>query len=442
MIKKIRVELLVFVLLLVGVFFSQDFDNAFYTIFSELNYGNRADYLKDFFVGITKLGESLWYFLIIFFTYLFLFILYKCKKLSLKKYLYFKNFCIYSFCYILIVGLITQVLKHIIGRPRPNYKELAGEYGFNFLTFDSELHSLPSGHTSTIISVAIIAGLLVPRLKVFFYFFASCIALSRVVVGAHYITDVFAGVLLAIIIHKVLNIFIENKLPHISPISIEIKNISLIKKSLIVALLFSIFLTAGFSLDVYFSSLFYYENSQFLIQGFSIMSILFRDIFLPFLLLYIFILPFFGNFFLIRKMFFSYSFSFKEIAFVYLAGITTLVILINILLKGLWGRVRPNDIVEFGGKDNFTPWYEFGGGCISNCSFVSGDASVGFMLVAFYLITKKNIYFYLSLFSGASLGLIRIMAGGHFLSDIVFSQIIVTAFISVLFVFYKKIYVK
>jgi membrane-associated phospholipid phosphatase len=40
------------------------------------------------------------------------------------------------------------------------------------------------------------------------------------------------------------------------------------------------------------------------------------------------------------------------------------------------------------------------------------------------------------------LGFIRIAAGGHFFSDIIFSQIVVTVTILVSFVLYKKFYDK
>ena len=119
-----------------------------------------------------------------------------------------------------------------------------------------------------------------------------------------------------------------------------------------------------------------------------------------------------------------------------------MLLVVNVLLKNMWGRVRPNDILPFGGVETFTPWYKFGDSCLSNCSFVSGDASVGFLLVVFYFITKKNAYLYLGLILGSLLGFIRIAAGGHFFSDIIFSQIVVTVTILVSFVLYKKFYDK
>ena len=86
----------------------------------------------------------------------------------------------------------------------------------------------------------------------------------------------------------------------------------------------------------------------------------------------------------------------------------------NLLLKNLWGRSRPGDIMQFEGNDLFTPWYKITDSCQTNCSFVSGDASVGFGIITLYFLTKNNIYLYTSLIFGFLLGFTRIVAGGHF----------------------------
>ena len=69
MIKKIQIEFSLFILLLTSVLLTNKFDLWAYNVFTKLNYGPGANYLKDFFIGITDLGDSLWYFL--FFTLLF-----------------------------------------------------------------------------------------------------------------------------------------------------------------------------------------------------------------------------------------------------------------------------------------------------------------------------------------------------------------------------------
>ena len=98
--------------------------------------------------------------------------------------------------------------------------------------------------------------------------------------------------------------------------------------------------------------------------------------------------------------------------------------------------------MELDGKESFSPWFEITNSCETNCSFVSGDASVGFSIIVLYLITKKIIFLYVSFFAGFLLGLIRIMAGGHFLSDIFFAGFFVVILNIILFELYKKYYAK
>ncbi len=442
MIKKIQIELFIFAILLISVLLTYKIDIGIYSVFSNLNYGHGSVYLKKFFVGLTNLGDSLWYFVIFILFFLFSYFAKKTNLITLNKYSYFKKISFFGFSYLFLVGVITQVIKHMVGRPRPNHTQLDGVFDFNFFTTESAFHSFPSGHSSTILAIAIIASLIIPSLKYFFYLCGFFIALSRVVVGAHFVTDVIAGALIAIITYKVFNFFIEKKYPKTYWGNLEIKKISILTKALIVFLLLAIFLTAGPEIDIFISNLFYFGNNQFLIQSYYFISILFRKILLPLLLVYIFVIPLVLKFLPMQKIYFGYKFSFSEIVFVWLTGIFTTLLVVNALLKNMWGRVRPNDILDFGGVEIFTPWYKISNSCSLNCSFVSGDASVGFLIVVFYFITKRNIYLYLSLILGSLLGVVRIFAGGHFFSDIIFSQIVV--FISVLlcFVLYKKLYDK
>ena len=201
-------------------------------------------------------------------------------------------------------------------------------------------------------------------------------------------------------------------------------------------------LRRGPSLDLYVSSLFDKGGSQFELQSFDLTSVLFRDILLPLILIYILILPIVGRFFKIDKIFFNYKFSIKEIVLLWISQIISVLIFVNLILKNFWGRARPNDVVELGGKESFSPWFEIRDACETNCSFVSGDASVGFSIIILYLITKNIIFLYASFVAGFVFGLIRIMAGGHFLSDIFFAGFFIVILNIILFELYKKYYVK
>lgn len=440
MIKKIQIEIVVFIILVISIFYTNNTDVWIYNYFSQKNYGVSSSYLKSFFVNITELGNSLWYYLILFFLFIISFFAKKINFISFKNYSYLRNFSIFSITYLLATGIVTQILKHLIGRVRPNHINLDEIIFFNFFTTNSAFHSFPSGHTSTIISFALVLCLTLPSLKIFLFISGLIIAISRVVVGAHYFTDVIGGLLIAVIVYKISIFFYTKVFPKNNINEFKIQHISILNKIQIVFVVIAIFVTVGPGIDVYFSSIFYYNNNQFLLQNYYTVSIIFRKILLPLLLIYIFILPMLSRCSLIKKLFFNYIFSFKELLFIWASGLITIIFIVNILLKGMWGRVRPNDILNFGGENSFTPWYKFGDSCISNCSFVSGDASVGFALLVFYFITKKNIYCYLSLFFGTTLGFIRIIAGGHFFSDIVFAQLVIAMSFLLLFTLYKKLH--
>jgi lipid A 4'-phosphatase len=104
-------------------------------------------------------------------------------------------------------------------------------------------------------------------------------------------------------------------------------------------------------------------------------------------------------------------------------------ILVNTVLKDHWGRARPYQIEEFGGAHQFSPAPEIAEQCTRNCSFVSGHAAVAFCLVAFAFLLpperRRDIAIIAALVFGALIGLGRIVAGHHFLSDVVDAGLVV-----------------
>lgn len=97
-------------------------------------------------------------------------------------------------------------------------------------------------------------------------------------------------------------------------------------------------------------------------------------------------------------------------------------ILTNTVLKDHWGRARPYQIEAFGGQHQFTPAPLPADQCERNCSFVSGHAALGFSLVMFAFLLplgrRRTITLAAALGFGALVGLARIVAGHHFLSDV------------------------
>ena len=437
MIKKIQIELIIIGLLIINIFIASNFNLGIYKNFDNFDFSLGHDSLKNFFIKITEIGNSLWFFLFSFFCYVFCFLFEKINLINFltKK---IKKISLFLFTSLLITGIMTQLIKHLVGRPRPNYENEAGYLGINFFTFDSAFHSFPSGHTSTIFIVALVLSLLTPKIKYFYLFFAFVIGFSRVVVGAHYFSDVIGGILIAIIGLK-LTLFLFNRLEKGKDISNTIKySPSLVFLNLIIFFIIIIFLTIGSDLDVFVSNLFYKGGQVFTLEGFSYITILAREIFLPFLIFYIIILPIASLWLPIKKIYFNFRFGLKEIVFLWLSMIFNVGIVVNLLLKGFWGRARPNDVLEFGGTEIFSPWFQVSESCISNCSFVSGDASVGFSLISFYFLTKNKHFYWIALFSGSFLGIIRILEGGHFLSDIVIAGFLIFILTLIQITFYRK----
>lgn len=111
----------------------------------------------------------------------------------------------------------------------------------------------------------------------------------------------------------------------------------------------------------------------------------------------------------------------------------------NVLLKDNWGRARPLQIVEFGGKAHFTPYWQPTAECQNNCSFVNGDASFGFLLAAPALVIRKRrrLVFWSGTVLGMLFGVTRIIMGAHFLSDTVWSALLMLA---TMFALYALLY--
>lgn len=89
-------------------------------------------------------------------------------------------------------GLIAAALKLAIGRARPLVAEGA-IWLYQPFAFSAKWASFPSGHATTAGATALVLALLFPRRARSIIAVAAMVAASRVVVGAHYPSDVAAG---------------------------------------------------------------------------------------------------------------------------------------------------------------------------------------------------------------------------------------------------------
>lgn len=108
-------------------------------------------------------------------------------------------------------------------------------------------------------------------------------------------------------------------------------------------------------------------------------------------------------------------------------------VITHTLLKELWGRPRPRQVEEFGGKQPFRPYYNpaFEKLPEPSKSFPSGHSTTGFYFFCIYFIGRryqKNWVAKLGLILGFTMGILlsitRLIQGGHFLSDVLFGALI------------------
>jgi lipid A 4'-phosphatase len=101
-------------------------------------------------------------------------------------------------------------------------------------------------------------------------------------------------------------------------------------------------------------------------------------------------------------------------------------LLANGILKPHSGRPRPAAVVELGGTQPFVQWWDWRGGCDSNCSFVSGEASTAYASLAPAAAVPapwRPVAIGAAIVFGTVVGVIRMISGSHFLTDIVFSGV-------------------
>jgi len=111
-------------------------------------------------------------------------------------------------------------------------------------------------------------------------------------------------------------------------------------------------------------------------------------------------------------------------------------VVVNGVFKSLWGRARPIQIETFGGDADFTTAWRVTDQCLSNCSFVSGEASSAAWLAAVALVMTpgpwRTTVIPAAFAYAAALSFNRLLFGGHFLSDIVLSWAITVVVLCVL----------
>lgn len=105
------------------------------------------------------------------------------------------------------------------------------------------------------------------------------------------------------------------------------------------------------------------------------------------------------------------------------------------IVKGLIGRARPRDLVEFGGVSPFTVPWQISENCTSNCSFLSGEGATGAALLALPLLLppgwRRLGYAVVAPFA-VFVSLNRVAFGAHFISDVTIAWLIMLSLMTFL----------
>lgn len=99
-------------------------------------------------------------------------------------------------------------------------------------------------------------------------------------------------------------------------------------------------------------------------------------------------------------------------------------LVVNVMFKDHWGRPRPYQVLRDGKK--YSPFWQPHFSEKKDNSFPGGHASIGFFLgIPFLALGRKKAAITFSLIGGMIVGTVRILQGGHYLSDVLFAGIFV-----------------
>ncbi len=163
---------------------------------------------RQIWITITRFGLARPYF--IFFIFVFLaarFMFVRTAPMTIAGwYANAARFALFGFLCAAVAGIVVNVIKFAVGRARPPLLLNEGDYGFDPGSIEWAFNSFPSGHAQVGLMMATILALAIPRLSYLFFFAGSMIALSRVMIGVHYASDIvfgaFVGISTALLLKK------------------------------------------------------------------------------------------------------------------------------------------------------------------------------------------------------------------------------------------------
>jgi membrane-associated phospholipid phosphatase len=151
--------------------------------------------------AITDIGQSHWYLIPALLCILIAALLDWSGRNSRQKMLLARIFghAAFVFTAVALSGILTNIVKLLVGRARPRAFDELGAFSFDPFTPGHLYGSFPSGHATTCGAVAAIAMLWFPALRLPALVLGLAAAFSRIPAGAHYPSDAVAGFVLGLL---------------------------------------------------------------------------------------------------------------------------------------------------------------------------------------------------------------------------------------------------
>ena len=148
-------------------------------------------YMAPWLRTLTKLGLGIIY--IIFFFLLAMYHRYASHNRYLEECAWFLWACV------VLPSILSVALKMLLGRARPELLYREHLYGFYWFKTQAAYLSFPSGHTTTVMGLMFGLCVIFPKYYKALLITGLIIACSRVILTHHFLSDILAGIYLAML---------------------------------------------------------------------------------------------------------------------------------------------------------------------------------------------------------------------------------------------------
>jgi len=146
-------------------------------------YALRESQFVTFASILTIFGEGVYYIV----PSLILFFIFR------KRNPYYAQISLFILATTSISGILVNLIKPIFGRFRPEMFFTENLYGFNWFEIAFTMNSFPSGHSATALGAWLAFAMIFPKYRILLLLIGIMIASTRIIVTAHYLSDVIAG---------------------------------------------------------------------------------------------------------------------------------------------------------------------------------------------------------------------------------------------------------